>query len=50
VDLLTFFVRDSVLDINLTKYTFHYSGFQGDLLEQFKEIFPYNFMDLNFGF
>jgi hypothetical protein len=50
VGLLTVFVRASGLEINLTKSTFHYSGFQGDLLVQFKEIFPYNFMDLNSGF
>jgi hypothetical protein len=48
--LLTVFVRASGMEINLSKSTFHYSGIQGDLLEQFKEIFPYNFMDLNSGF
>jgi hypothetical protein len=49
-DLLSVFIRASRLEINLSKSTFHYSGLQGDLLEQFKELFPYNFMDLNSGF
>jgi hypothetical protein len=43
--LLLVFIRASILEINLTKSTFHYSGFQGNLLEKFKELFPYIFMD-----
>jgi hypothetical protein len=36
--------------VNLTKSTFHFYGIQGEILEKFKEAFPYNFVDLSEGF
>jgi hypothetical protein len=48
--LLKVFVRASGMEIKLSKSTFHFLGIQGDLLEKFKELFHYNFVDLNSGF
>jgi len=34
----------------LTKSTFHFSRSQGELVQNFKEAFPYNFVELTKGF
>jgi hypothetical protein len=49
-DLLKIFCSASGMKVNLTKSTFHYFGIQGEILEKFKEAFPYNFVDLSEGF
>jgi hypothetical protein len=36
--------------VSLTNSTFHHSGIQGEVLENFKEVFPYYFIDLFEGF
>jgi len=36
--------------VKLTKSTFWYVGLSGEELENFKEVFPYNFADLSKGF
>jgi hypothetical protein len=36
--------------VNMTKSTFHYLGLQGEELENFKDAFPYNFVELSKGF
>jgi hypothetical protein len=49
-DILTTFCSASGLKINWTKSTFHYARLQEQSLELFKELFPYNFVDLSEGF
>jgi hypothetical protein len=44
------FCSASGLKVNLNKYTFHHVGLQGEYLARFKDIFPYNFMELSGGF
>jgi hypothetical protein len=46
-DILNIFCSALGLNINWTKSTFHYAGIQGESLEIFKEVFPYNFVDLS---
>jgi hypothetical protein len=38
------------MKVNLGKSTFHHLGIQGDLLEKFKEVFSFKFVDLAEGF
>ena len=49
-DILTTFCSASGLKINWTKSAFHYAILQEQSLELFKEVFPYNFIDLFEGF
>jgi hypothetical protein len=49
-DILKIFCRATSMMVNLLKSTFHHSGIQGEVLDNFKEIFPYNFVDLSEGF
>jgi hypothetical protein len=49
-NILNIFCRATGMLVNLTKSTFHHSGIQGEVLENFKEVFPYNFVDLSEGF
>jgi len=36
--------------INLQKSTFHYYGVQHEVLDSFKDIYPYNFVEISEGF
>jgi hypothetical protein len=45
-EILKIFCRAMGLVVNLLKSTFHYSGIQQEVLDSFKDIFPYNFADL----
>jgi len=49
-DILNIFCSALGLNINWTKLTFHYAWIQEQSLELFKEVFPYNFIDLFEGF
>jgi hypothetical protein len=48
--ILNIFCSASGLKINWTKSTFHYARIQGASLEIFKDVFPYNVVDLSEGF
>jgi hypothetical protein len=50
VSILKIFCRATGMMVNLSKSTFHHSGIQGEILENFKEIAPYNFADLSEAF
>jgi hypothetical protein len=45
-NILKIFYRATGMLVNMTKLTFHYSGIQGEDLENFKDAFPYNFFEL----
>jgi hypothetical protein len=49
-DILKIFCKATAVAINFSKSTFHHSGIQGELLENFKELFPYNYVDLYTSF
>jgi hypothetical protein len=49
-EILTVFCKATGLEVNLQKSTFHYYGIHREVLEYFKDIFPYNFADLSDGF
>jgi hypothetical protein len=48
--ILCVFCRATGLVINLQKSTFHYYGVQQEVLDSFKDIYPYNFVELSEGF
>jgi hypothetical protein len=49
-EILNVFCRATSLVVNLQKSTFHYFGIQQEVIDSFKDIFPYNFVDLSEGF
>jgi hypothetical protein len=49
-DLLKIFCRVSGLKVNMSKTNFLHYGIEGEILENFKEDYPYNFVDLSKGF
>jgi hypothetical protein len=49
-EILNVFFKATGLVVNLQNSTFHYFWIQQEVINSFKDIFPYNFVDLSEGF